>query len=59
MNIIFLNRNELVDVLEMTEVIKGVKKAYIEKAGGNVAARRFSLWAQAANPPTFWEQRFL
>ena len=38
MNIVFLNKNELVDVLEMTEVIKGVKEAYIEKAAGNVAA---------------------
>lgn len=38
MNIIFLNRNALIDVLEMKEVIKGVKKAYMEKALGNVAA---------------------
>ena len=38
MNIIFLNRKELVDVLEMPKVLKGVKKAYMEKAAGNVAA---------------------
>lgn len=38
MSIVFLKRSELEDVLEMSQVIQGVKDVYKEKAEGRVAA---------------------